>query len=177
MLQNISISQTISNQTSSPPISTMSLGPTSTFRSYNNNIVWINHDTPEATLDSLSYVTPNYQWKAAKDLTQLGPPENHFITLSLTAEPPLDHPLTPQKAQIMKKLDPAIFNPISIIDIEKFSHHTTNHPNKALISYLINGLVSGFRLGYTGERKQSIMHNLTLLELSPRHCRPLFIMK
>src|ERR1044071_9592082 len=105
MPQNISISQTISNQTSSPPISTMSLGPTSTFRSYNNNIVWINHDTPEATLDSPSYVTPNYQWKAAKDLTQLGLPETHSITLSLTAEPPLDHPLTPQEAQIMKKLD------------------------------------------------------------------------
>ena len=42
-----------------------------------------------------------------------------------------------------------------------------NHPNKALIAYLINGLKTGFRLGYTGERKRSIMGNLTSMELSP----------
>ena len=166
MPQNTSLFQSIPNQPSFLPQWKTDIRSTPIFRSYNNNMLWFNNGNPKATHNS-SFITPNYQWKAARDLTQLSPPENHSIILSLTAQPLLDRPLISQERQTLEKLDPTIFNPISIVDIKRFSHYTLNHPNKALITYLINGLESGFMLGYTEECKRSIMKNLTSLELSP----------
>jgi hypothetical protein len=168
MLRNTSSTRILPSNTAPPP-------KYPTFRSYNNNIVWVNNNNinnsnnniPNSTHDPSSFTTPEYQWKASRDLTLLGPPENHSITISLSAQPPIDRPFTLQETQIIEKLDPAIFNPISIIDIRKFAHYTEKHPNRLLITYLLNGLQFGFRLGYTAERKQSIMDNLTSLELSP----------
>jgi hypothetical protein len=76
----------------------------------------------------------------------------------------------------MKELDPLTFNPISIVDIQRFSHYTRYHPNRPLINYLVQGLESGFRLGYTGDRKLSVMNNLSLLDLAPE-ALPIFIRK
>lgn len=142
----------------------------SSFRSRNNNFVWINHhsnEAPRVAQKPSAFVTPDYQWKASRDLTQLGPPENHSITLSLTAQPPENHPLTPQELKLMEDLDPLVFNPIVKIDMHKFSHYTSKHPNRALIAYLTHGLRFGFRLGYSGERRLNIMNNLSSLDLSP----------
>ena len=142
-------------------------------------MVWVNtkkYDANQTAQSSSSFSAPDYQWRASRDLTQLGPPENHSIQLSLTAQPPGNHPLTSQELQILSELDPLIFNTISIVDIQKFSHYTTSHPNRPLIEYLIQGLKSGFRLGYTGVRKLSLMNNLSSLELAP-DALPAFIHK
>jgi hypothetical protein len=91
-----------------------------TFRSRNNNIIWINinnNKTPELAHKPPPFATLNYQWKASRKLTQLDPPKNHSINLSLTSQPPEERPLTPQEVTIMEELDPLVFNPISIIDI------------------------------------------------------------
>lgn len=168
MQQNTSFSPIRPKQTTPSLIKETDTRFAPAFRTYNNNLVWVNKVIPNTSHDSASFHAPNYQWKAARDLTLLGPPENHSITLSLTAQPPPDRPLTLQERQIMEGLDPDIFNPISVIDIEEFARHTISHPNRALISYLLNGLKCGFRLGYTGERKLNIMSNLTSLELSPQ---------
>ena len=74
----------------------------------------------------------------------------------------------------MEDLDPLVFNPISIIDIQKFSQYISNHPNRALITYITQGLRFGFRLGYTGTRRLNIMDNLSSLDLSP-NTLPTFI--
>jgi len=70
-----------------------------TFRSRNNNMIWIHNDNnnnkaPVSAQKPYSFTTPDYQWKASRDLTQLGPPENHSIKLSLTIQPPDHRPLT-----------------------------------------------------------------------------------
>ena len=141
-----------------------------TFRSWNNNMIWIHNDnnnkTPVSAQKPCSFTIPDYQWKASRDLTQLDPPENHSINLSFTTQPPDHHPLTSQETKIMEDLDPLVFNPISIIDIQRFSQYTSNHPNRVLISYLTNGLKFGFRLGYTGDWRMNIMDNLFSLDLS-----------
>ena len=57
-----------------------------TFRSQNNNIIWIHNDNnkvPVSIQKSCSFITSDYQWKALRDLIQLSPPENHSINLSL----------------------------------------------------------------------------------------------
>jgi len=88
------------------------------------------------------------------------------MVLSLTAHPPPDHPLTSQEQDLLKSLDNTLFNPTTAINIRNFEHLTSSHPNKALIIYLLKGLLFGFRLGFTGERKKSILNNLSSLQLS-----------
>ena len=118
------------------------------------------------TKSTTTFQPVSYQWKASRELTTLGPPSNHSMVLSLTAHPPPDHPLTSQEQDLLKSLDNTLFNPTTAINIRNFEHLTSSHPNKALIIYLLKGLLFGFRLGFTGERKKSILNNLSSLQLS-----------
>src|SRR5688572_12090419 len=92
-----------------------------TFRSRNNNIIWIKEDNnsnkvPGSNHKLSAFVTSNYQWKAFRDLTQIGPPENQSINLSLIAQLPENRPFTPQESKILEELDPLIFDLIVIIE-------------------------------------------------------------
>ena len=176
-------SQDIPNQKTLP---TRNIFANKSSRSRNNNMIWINqkqniqnHVQNEQMLNKYqnnNYTAPAYQWRASRDLTELGPPENHSLITSLSSQPPPDHQLTIQESELMNLIDLNIFKPISVIDIHKFQHYTRFHPNQALIAYIIKGLKQGFRLGYTNHRKLSIMNNLSSLELSPSTL-PAFIQK
>ena len=100
-------------------------------------------------------------------MTQLGYPENYSMIQSLTSNPPPYHPLTQVESQLLANLNMNLFKPQFQVNIEKFKYFTLRHPNQPLISYLIDGLKYGFRLGFTGTRTKSIMNNLSSLSLSP----------
>jgi hypothetical protein len=78
--------------------------------------------------------------------------------------------------KLLTKMDNRVFAPQTPVNIINFAKYTMDHPNKALINYLLNGLQEGFRLGFTGERITNIMRNLSSLELSPQTL-PAFINK
>ena len=147
------------------------------FRSLNNNLVRIINPISNITSKpQKKYITPAYQWRAAREFTELAPPENHSMLQSFISALPPYHHLTEQEQQLLTYLDLNLFKPQTPINIDSFTKYTKSHPNQALIAYIINGLNYGFRLGFTGERKKNIMANLSSLDLSPKTL-PLFIQK
>jgi hypothetical protein len=101
-------------------------------------------------------------------ITEIGRARNWSAESTLSAEPPPVLMLTTQEIEIMNKLDKKIFNVSTPINIEKLKHLTKHHPNKAFVSYIIQGLREGFRYNYRNQRNENILQqNLPSIMLNP----------
>jgi hypothetical protein len=67
----------------------------------------------------------------------------------------------------MAQLNPAHFNMVTPINKLAFDYLTRDHPNKAFVQYLRNGIEKGFRFNFAGKRTLIIQKNLKSVDIEP----------